>query len=233
VLKASTTTTNQNALTRKRFSIRRKEFATILLGGVFETINLSADDATRVYHLRSNIIPTFSYRIINRDFVMSATITDGIGIANMQDNEIIDCPLGWDLNQDDDYVEIVNQEQRPVFQMIVTGDPGIAMLGGFWTGTKTATYVSPDGVFPFSPLSTTPYGLNRLFNYPSSQFPAGRVNPPSAKHEHRRTVERYITEICGLRGMDEFLLRCAQQNSANWDRRFEPVSIWKWIVADY
>lgn len=108
------------------------------------------------------------------------TVYGGTGLPpiEIKHNEFVKRPLNWDSNSSVRALEIVNENQFPIFQLIY----------------KTQSHIVVNGVFPspsglilaneertvFMPTLPTTFSLKRIFKYPSWKYP-GQYNTRTEK----------------------------------------------------
>ncbi|MGD0390139.1 MAG: hypothetical protein ABSC42_14425, partial [Tepidisphaeraceae bacterium] len=202
---------------RSRFSMRQMRCLMVLLGNV-----VCGTDADTKTPMVFRPFPNTAFTFNGNDVSLDAIFTDGIWRAQMINNELVSYPFDWDMNQDGQFVEIVNGQKRPVFQMLTTSDPAAFVRGIFWINDqKIAVSAAKEN---FGGLRITSIGNANLFTfppifkYPSSNFPRQRVvNYPVPT----RTLEEYVKEICGVPSIAVWMNRAINNTTAPiWDDRF-------------
>lgn len=95
----------------------------------------------------------------------------GLPTVEVKHNSFIVRPPGWDANSDQESLEVVDSELRPVFQMTYVSGQHIVVNGyfpypgGLVVATDTGMTNNPTGVLP---------PLTRIFRYPSWKYPSQR-----------------------------------------------------------
>jgi len=93
----------------------------------------------------------------------------GMPPIEIKHNQILNKPPNWDFNSNENALEIVNENQIPVYQLYY----------------KTTSHIVINGIFPFpggvilanksgatmNPILPTTFGLKRIFRYPSWKYP--------------------------------------------------------------
>jgi hypothetical protein len=107
---------------------------------------------------------------------VQATVTDGTNTGSIEDNQLVKFPDGWDWNQDERSVEIVDERKRPIFQMNQRAlDVGTYFdVGGMFVSGSGGHFC----VFPGGPIIPVFAGdeqyylsqLKTMFKYPSDKF---------------------------------------------------------------
>jgi hypothetical protein len=131
----------------RSFTIKKLYFGAITSGSNYRQIVIDSDGNSQDYDVLMAISgPTI--RVRGGMFMISANVTDGHDCATIVDN-VVNCPLGWDANQDENGIEIVNGLNQPVFQLFTrryTGQSAEAVIFGvFSLGKNQFWAVSPDG----------------------------------------------------------------------------------------
>ena len=88
---------------------------------------------------------------------------------------LVSIPQNWDFNSDGNAIEIVNQNQQPIFQLIYKSQYYI-VINGYLYYPGGFTFVDEDGRMIQNP-QTVPvdYSLAPIFKYPSSKYPGQRI----------------------------------------------------------
>ena len=92
-------------------------------------------------------------------------------------NELINKPVGWDMNSDDLAMEVVNDRNDPILQLVYPTD-NIAVIRSFFTNDMGYVIMSEHkfGIGRYgNQRPTNP--LSRIFEYPSYRFPGKRTGP--------------------------------------------------------
>jgi hypothetical protein len=79
-------------------------------------------------------------------------------------------PLNWDKNSNNDALEIVDENHKPVFQMIYKTKTHLAIYGIFPNPNGWVTGVNEKSLIPNLP-SPENFPIKRIFKYPSWKFP--------------------------------------------------------------
>jgi hypothetical protein len=105
--------------------------------------------------------------IKNHKLYIDAEVFAGAGRSPMhfRNNEVSNKPDGWDTNTDETTaLEVVNEQKKPVLQILYSGEARITVKGVFVNGEMVA--VVDHGVL----LNPARHPLRRLFKYPSDDY---------------------------------------------------------------
>lgn len=98
----------------------------------------------------------------------------GSTAIELKKNKLVTIPPGWETNYDKDALEVVDYEQRPVFQCYFITASQLIIKGFFRSNNNQVIVVSDSGLTypPDQPLEA--YTITRIFRYPSRKFPGQR-----------------------------------------------------------
>jgi hypothetical protein len=118
-----------------------------------------------------------SFYISNHAIYIDTTLYGGDKLPQVQlkQNVLVSIPQNWDFNSDGNAIEIVNQNQQPIFQLIYKSQYYI-VINGYLYYPGGFTFVDEDGRMIQNP-QTVPvdYSLAPIFKYPSSKYPGQRI----------------------------------------------------------
>jgi hypothetical protein len=97
--------------------------------------------------------------------------------VRLEHNRLLSKPSQWAMNFDDNALEVVDEKQRPIFQLYYKSPSHIVMYGVFFNGYVN-WLASPEGYASTPNLDKKPYPLKRLFKYPPSKFLHRRAGKP-------------------------------------------------------
>lgn len=84
-------------------------------------------------------------------------------------------PTGWDWNFDDEAFEAVDEQQRPMLQLIYRSPSEIDVRGLFITGGLAWLFTDKESVmglpFPMLESEMAAHPITRIFKYPREKFP--------------------------------------------------------------
>jgi hypothetical protein len=176
----SETLDNAEAAHSRLFSLPPETKSELMAGG--ESTVLAPDKDGNMPLTQIERIPPLSIRMVHGSILFTANVTDGHEMADIQDNEIVSLPLGWDMNHDDSCVEIVNGDHKPVFQILYyPGKTTILVLGAFGD-TGKYYWVNEVGIViqkePWNFGASFYSPCSRIFKYPSIKFPGQKFRLP-------------------------------------------------------
>ena len=134
-------------------------------------------------------IPVIAGHVFNNRFFADVTIPGGFPFGPFKlSGTNIDghLPPSWDMNFDANAIEIVNNDEVPIYQIIYKRPDVMEIYGVFLAGdklmavTRHGTRAMPTSVSG-SPTRIDPItlGLNKIFKYPSIAYPGKRVEQPA------------------------------------------------------
>jgi hypothetical protein len=90
----------------------------------------------------------------------------GLEFVEIEKNQLAHLPTGWDRNSNERAVEIVDERQRPIFQMIYEPPNRVIVNGVFVSDSSVVPIQVNQAIIPIQPEAIT--YPSRIFKYPSS-----------------------------------------------------------------
>ncbi len=115
-------------------------------------------------------------RLYTKDDKLFADVTI-LGNANkpnieIKQNQFTVRPGSWDSNSNDKAFEVVDENQRPIFQMVYQDNSLVRINGIFPIHKRLIYYANPLGLIAKeSPLPPEEFKLEPIFKYPSWKYP--------------------------------------------------------------
>jgi hypothetical protein len=138
-------------------------------------------------HKHTNDVYVITGRVLNNRFYVSARLLDpedlGLGSLKLSGNKIEGhLPALWDINSDSTAIEIVDNNEVPIYQIIYRRPDVVEVYGIFFMGNDIVlngrniartVALPPDG----EPLRIDPasLGMARIFKYPSAAYLGQRI----------------------------------------------------------
>ena len=175
-----TVTTSPTSLNQLPTFVNGSQLVTLQLGMI--NMKGTVSDLMNAPHYYSMATDTGTYKllsfyILNHAIYVDTTLYGGDKLPQVQlkQNVLVSIPPNWDFNSDGNAIEIVNQNQQPIFQLIYKSQYYI-VINGYLYYPGGFTFVDEDGRIIQNP-QTVPvdYSLTRIFKYPSSKYPGQRV----------------------------------------------------------
>jgi hypothetical protein len=147
----------------------RPEIVTISIGGV--TSGYLYDHLISQAGTPMSVAGFEPVRLHVKDGKMYADVlvADGKSPIEIKDNEFVVRPPDWDKNSNQNALEVVDRNNKPVFQLIYKS-PTAIQINGIFSANGMTIFMSEDTI------STTPEGIAKLslkpiFKYPSWKYP--------------------------------------------------------------
>jgi len=170
----------------RRFSITRYSVGRFFSGSNLFTFDFDANGNSQPIPLLF-LFKGGTVQLTNGLFVINGSVTDGKQIVKIVDNQI-QCPPGWDANEDAFCTEIVNEQKFPVFQIICYKNAGgdrVAAIAGVFV-SEDGSPIAVHAMGPITDISSDNINSvlsngKAIFNYPSDVFAGARSGavPPS------------------------------------------------------
>ncbi len=119
---------------------------------------------------------TFKPYLLKGNFCIDAKVYGGfrLPLIEVTCNHLAEISSNWDTNYTDKAIEVVDQNEVPVFQMIFESDTKIRINGVFPAENNEVLIETPEGTrrVKLDPKNATPIEvpLKRLFKYPAYRF---------------------------------------------------------------
>ena len=113
------------------------------------------------------------FYVDNGKFYADVGLYGGSGLppVEVKHNEFIVRPMNWDRNSDKNALEVVNELERPIFQLVYRS-PGHVVINGIFQAPGWLVLANEDGATTIAnPPTQVAFALKRIFKYPSWKYP--------------------------------------------------------------
>ena len=149
----------------------------VTLGSVNSGHSLSTLEKEKKTAFQFNDMKIDMYVMGGRLYI-DADVSDGFSeyVVQIRGYSFLVNPENWDKNFDNNAFEVVNQDWKPVFQLILESQYNIIIYGIFPIPGGGVVWANEAGLF-LNPSQFETFNLDPIFKYPSSQFQGQRIMP--------------------------------------------------------
>jgi hypothetical protein len=166
----------------------RTEIATVVLGGFGAGYPYShLESATGIPIRIGDFAPVNLHVTGGKLYADVKVYGDGESPIVVKNNEFVVRPQGWDKNSSQNALEVVDNNLRPVFQLIYKGRAQIQLNGIFAARGRVILASEGTSLVDPRPEAIKAFSLKPIFKYPSWKYPGQYSDemPPTAKGEGR------------------------------------------------
>jgi hypothetical protein len=170
----------QPILFKKRFRIlRQRAVINMGLNGFAFTLDAGGDCPPFASPMSTPNGPPITFLVKNWVIYFNATVSDGVHSTKLHEGDPDILPVGWDMNQDERAMEIVNENQSAIFRVQYTSDLEINLSGIFSPRPDCFAYYEEGGASNGDVKRDDVLRIRfaPIFKYPSLQHPSERINP--------------------------------------------------------
>ena len=111
-------------------------------------------------------------KLENGKLFVNAEFSNGRRQVKFERNQLINTPVGWDVNKNSKAIEVIDETGVPVFQFIYTSPTTVQILGSMFSD-GTTIYMTNDGIEigPISEFGQRRPKLKPIFKHPAWKYP--------------------------------------------------------------
>jgi hypothetical protein len=159
------------------------EYVTLKLGGNVETVAVAKLKSKKFSPVEmANTEPIHLY-VEDETLFADVTLNSGRNAPpiEIKHNQFDNIPVGWDLNSNQVALEIVDEQTRPVFQLVYK-QPDQVRINGVFRFPIGVVVLTDSGAVQLGPSQPIPFErIKRIFKYPADLYPGQYAAEASAQ----------------------------------------------------